>query len=195
MDPAYVQQMMQAIVAFEMEVIAVEHVFKLSQNRDEKSCENIITHLREGIRAHRRLRGSWRKKERLISRRGSGRSVFNKMLFFAETDFMTRQHSSARFCQKRNYLCVGLDTDPVRIPAFLQSFADPVFEFNKRIIDATRAIVLHIKSIRHFMKPGCRRMGEPAKNGRIYSLHSFQNSRCKTWGYREYFRAICPSFF
>ncbi len=47
MDPAYVQQMMQAIVAFEMEVISVRHVFKLSQNRDEKSRENIISRLSE----------------------------------------------------------------------------------------------------------------------------------------------------
>jgi transcriptional regulator len=45
MDPAYVQQMMQAIVAFEMEVISIRHVFKLSQNRDEKSRENIVTQL------------------------------------------------------------------------------------------------------------------------------------------------------
>ena len=45
MDPAYVQQMMHAIVAFEMEVISVRHVFKLSQNRDGKSRENIISHL------------------------------------------------------------------------------------------------------------------------------------------------------
>jgi transcriptional regulator len=47
MDPAYVQQMMKAIVAFEMEVISVRHVFKLSQNRDEKSRKNIVSHLRE----------------------------------------------------------------------------------------------------------------------------------------------------
>ena len=39
---------MKAIVAFEIEVIAVEHVFKLSQNRDAHSYQNIITHLREG---------------------------------------------------------------------------------------------------------------------------------------------------
>jgi transcriptional regulator len=45
MDPAYVQQMMQAIVAFEVEVLSVRHVFKLSQNRDKKSRENIISHL------------------------------------------------------------------------------------------------------------------------------------------------------
>jgi transcriptional regulator len=45
MDPAYVQQMMKAIVAFEMEILSVRHVFKLSQNRDEKSRKNIISHL------------------------------------------------------------------------------------------------------------------------------------------------------
>lgn len=38
---------------------------------------------------------------------------------------------------KRSYLCVGLDTDPSLIPAFLQKEKDPVFEFNRRIIEAT----------------------------------------------------------
>ena len=47
MDPAYVQQMMHAIIAFEMEVLSVRHVFKLSQNRDEKSLENIVSRLSE----------------------------------------------------------------------------------------------------------------------------------------------------
>jgi transcriptional regulator len=47
MDPAYVQKMMQAIIAFEMEVLSIRHVFKLSQNRDEKSHENIVTRLSE----------------------------------------------------------------------------------------------------------------------------------------------------
>jgi len=45
MDKAYVEKMMQAIVAFEIEVVSVQHVFKLSQNRDEKSYENIVHHL------------------------------------------------------------------------------------------------------------------------------------------------------
>jgi orotidine-5'-phosphate decarboxylase len=39
--------------------------------------------------------------------------------------------------KKRSYLCVGLDTDPQKIPRYLLSLEDPVFEFNKRIIDAT----------------------------------------------------------
>ena len=38
---------------------------------------------------------------------------------------------------KQSYLCVGLDTDESKIPAHLLSAADPVFEFNKQIIDAT----------------------------------------------------------
>ena len=38
---------------------------------------------------------------------------------------------------KRSYLCIGLDTDPDKIPRHLQSTADPVFEFNRQIIDAT----------------------------------------------------------
>jgi orotidine-5'-phosphate decarboxylase len=50
---------------------------------------------------------------------------------------MTRAALIEHIRSKQSYLCVGLDTDPVRIPRSLQSFADPVFEFNKRIIDAT----------------------------------------------------------
>ncbi|WP_153800537.1 FMN-binding negative transcriptional regulator [Foetidibacter luteolus] len=45
MDGAYVKNMMKAIVAFEIEVTSTEHVFKLSQNRDEKSYDNITAHL------------------------------------------------------------------------------------------------------------------------------------------------------
>ena len=39
--------------------------------------------------------------------------------------------------QKESYLCVGLDTDLEKIPRHLLSTADPVFEFNRQIIDAT----------------------------------------------------------
>ncbi|QEC67771.1 hypothetical protein FRZ67_10860 [Panacibacter ginsenosidivorans] len=45
MEEAYVSSMMKAIVAFEIEVTDLQHVFKLSQNRDEKSYENIIEQL------------------------------------------------------------------------------------------------------------------------------------------------------
>jgi orotidine-5'-phosphate decarboxylase len=39
---------------------------------------------------------------------------------------------------KKSCLCVGLDTDLTKIPTFLLDHSDPVFEFNKAIIDATR---------------------------------------------------------
>jgi orotidine-5'-phosphate decarboxylase len=39
--------------------------------------------------------------------------------------------------KKNSYLCVGLDTDLQKIPRHLLSSEDPVFEFNKQIIDAT----------------------------------------------------------
>ena len=39
---------------------------------------------------------------------------------------------------KKSYLCVGLDTDIEKIPSHLLTAADPIFEFNKAIIDATK---------------------------------------------------------
>jgi orotidine-5'-phosphate decarboxylase len=38
---------------------------------------------------------------------------------------------------KSSFLCVGLDVDLNKIPSFLLNHEDPIFEFNKRIIDAT----------------------------------------------------------
>lgn len=40
--------------------------------------------------------------------------------------------------KKNSYLCVGLDIDISKIPAHLKNTTDPVFEFNKQIIDATQ---------------------------------------------------------
>lgn len=50
---------------------------------------------------------------------------------------MTRQDLFAQIRRKKSYLCVGLDTDLKKIPAHLLDTEDPVFEFNKAIIDAT----------------------------------------------------------
>lgn len=43
----YREKLMKAIIAFEVEVTGIDNVFKLSQNRDEKSFHNIITKLNE----------------------------------------------------------------------------------------------------------------------------------------------------
>ncbi|MFN8430166.1 MAG: orotidine-5'-phosphate decarboxylase [Spirosomataceae bacterium] len=50
---------------------------------------------------------------------------------------MTKQDLFAQIRRKKSYLCVGLDTDLKKIPAHLLDTEDPVFEFNKAIIDAT----------------------------------------------------------
>jgi orotidine-5'-phosphate decarboxylase len=46
---------------------------------------------------------------------------------------------------KKSFLCVGLDTDIEKIPSFLKEYPDPVFEFNKRIIDATYDLCVSYK--------------------------------------------------
>jgi len=51
---------------------------------------------------------------------------------------MTRQQLIALIRGMGSYLCVGLDSDRTKIPAHLLSHKDPVFEFNKQIIDATK---------------------------------------------------------
>ena len=52
-----------------------------------------------------------------------------------------------RAIQKKNasILCVGLDPDITRIPEFLMDFPDPVVEFNRRIIEATKDLVCAYK--------------------------------------------------
>jgi len=48
LSPSYTEPLMKAIVAFEIELTSIENVFKLSQNRDEKSYDNIIAKLKQG---------------------------------------------------------------------------------------------------------------------------------------------------
>jgi orotidine-5'-phosphate decarboxylase len=47
--------------------------------------------------------------------------------------------------QKKSFLCVGLDTDIDKIPEFLKDYPDPILEFNKRIIDATKDLCIAYK--------------------------------------------------
>jgi len=51
LDPDYMQQNMKAIISFEIEVTELKHVFKLSQNRDDVSHENIKKELSNGTPA------------------------------------------------------------------------------------------------------------------------------------------------
>lgn len=58
---------------------------------------------------------------------------------------MTRHQLVQQIHDKKSYLCVGLDTDITKIPKHLLSDADPVFAFNKAIIDATKDLCVAYK--------------------------------------------------
>jgi orotidine-5'-phosphate decarboxylase len=58
---------------------------------------------------------------------------------------MTRQQLIEQIRRKQSYLCVGLDTDITKIPKHLLQEADPVFSFNKAIIDATKDLCVAYK--------------------------------------------------
>ena len=51
---------------------------------------------------------------------------------------MTRTELVQEIKNKQSFLCVGLDSDLSKIPVHLLELEDPIFEFNKAIIDATK---------------------------------------------------------
>jgi transcriptional regulator len=62
LDPEYVQQNMKAIVSFDIEVTELKNVFKLSQNRDEESHQNIQKELSKGDAACQYMAAAMKRK-------------------------------------------------------------------------------------------------------------------------------------
>src|SRR2546430_16105785 len=58
---------------------------------------------------------------------------------------MTRKDIVDQIRTKRSFLCVGLDPDLEKIPKHLLTDADPIFSFNKAIIDATHEFCVSYK--------------------------------------------------
>ncbi|CAD0006363.1 MULTISPECIES: orotidine-5'-phosphate decarboxylase [Flavobacterium] len=58
---------------------------------------------------------------------------------------MTTQQLHEQILQKKSFLCVGLDPDLDKIPSHLLETEDPIFEFNKAIIDATHDLTVGYK--------------------------------------------------
>jgi orotidine-5'-phosphate decarboxylase len=58
---------------------------------------------------------------------------------------MTTQQLVANIKSKKTFLCVGLDTDIDKIPQHLLKEEDPIFSFNKAIIDATHDLCVSYK--------------------------------------------------
>jgi orotidine-5'-phosphate decarboxylase len=58
---------------------------------------------------------------------------------------MTRSELFAQIRRKQSYLCVGLDPDLRKLPAVVRGTADPLFEFNRRIVEATHKVAVAYK--------------------------------------------------
>lgn len=58
---------------------------------------------------------------------------------------MNRQALIQQIKSKQSFLCIGLDTDITKIPTHLLKEKDPLFEFNKQIIDATHDLCVSYK--------------------------------------------------
>ncbi len=58
---------------------------------------------------------------------------------------MNRQQLTEQIRSKNSFLCIGLDVDKEKIPAHLHGYEDPIFEFNRSIIDATHDLAVAYK--------------------------------------------------
>jgi orotidine-5'-phosphate decarboxylase len=58
---------------------------------------------------------------------------------------MNRKELVSQIRKKNSFLCIGLDTDIQKIPKHLLKFEDPIFEFNKQIIEATHDLCVAYK--------------------------------------------------
>jgi orotidine-5'-phosphate decarboxylase len=58
---------------------------------------------------------------------------------------MNRQELITQIQKKKSFLCIGLDVDLAKIPAHLLAEEDPIFEFNKGVIDATHHLAVAYK--------------------------------------------------
>lgn len=58
---------------------------------------------------------------------------------------MTTQQLEQQIQSKKSFLCIGLDVDLNKIPKHLLNTEDPIFEFNKAIIDATHDLCVSYK--------------------------------------------------
>ena len=90
---------------------------------------------------------------------------------------MNRQELVKQIFDKKTFLCVGLDTDIKKIPKHLLKEEDPIFSFNKAIIDATAKYCVAYKPNLAFYES----MG-------VKGLISFEKTT-------NYIKGVCPNHF
>ncbi len=67
---------------------------------------------------------------------------------------MNKSELTGLILRKQSFLCIGLDTDLSKVPRHLLAFDDPVFEFNRQIIDATHQLAVAYKPNLAFYEGG-----------------------------------------
>jgi orotidine-5'-phosphate decarboxylase len=88
---------------------------------------------------------------------------------------MNRQQLFELIRQKQSFLCVGLDSDIRKIPAHLLGYDDPVFEFNKAVIDATIDFAVAYKPNLAFYES----RGMKGMQSLVSTMDSLKNSRVR----------------
>ncbi|MCL6217660.1 orotidine-5'-phosphate decarboxylase [Zunongwangia pacifica] len=83
---------------------------------------------------------------------------------------MTTQELVEQIKKKQSFLCIGLDVDLKKIPTYLLSEEDPIFSFNKAIIDATHQFCVAYKPNTAFYE-ACGLKGWEALQKTINYLH------------------------
>ena len=76
---------------------------------------------------------------------------------------MTREELHGLMIRKKSFLCVGLDSDISKLPKQLLDAEDPVFEFNRQIIDATIEFTIAYKPNLAFTKAAVLKAGKALK--------------------------------
>ena len=100
---------------------------------------------------------------------------------------MNKQQLFENIKKKQSFLCVGLDTDIKKIPEHLLKEEDPIFAFNKAIIDATADLCIAYKpNLAFYESMGVKGWIAFEKDGELHQAElsrPVHHRRCQTWRY------------
>ncbi len=93
---------------------------------------------------------------------------------------------------RRSLLCIGLDTDPAKLPAAVMSAPDPVVAFNRQVIEATHDLVCAYKlNLAFYEALGERGWHTLRETLAGDSAGCHHDCRWQAGRYRQLFRAVC----
>lgn len=109
---------------------------------------------------------------------------------------MTRQELINQIKEKRSFLCVGLDTDIAKIPEHLLGEEDPIFTFNKAIIEATEDLCVAYKpNIAFYESYGVRGWQSLQKTWQIIPKNCFSIADAKRGDIGNTSKMYAQAFF